>query len=237
MRIVQRAVTAGVVAGLTAGVLAAIAWLSVGGAAPQADAAADPPPNTEVRTFAVKVDGKPAGTFTMTAKADEGTVSITAVADIQVRQSLVTYKYALQSTEVWKAGRLVSVDATANDDGKKHAVKANAVAAGLVVTANGKSMQARGDAISTTGWVLPDPRATEVTLLDTEDGSETTVKVKSLGAGTVPVAGQAIEGQRYQLTGEGVDTEWWFDGAGRPIYQRMTWDGHKVILELTKIAR
>jgi hypothetical protein len=49
------------------------------------------------------------------------------------------------------------------------------------------------------------------------------------------LGGKLIEGARFKLTGKDLAAEWWFDAAGRPIRQEMTWDGHKVVLELTGV--
>jgi hypothetical protein len=213
-----------------------IAW-----AAPnnEAESAVADPLVTEARTFSVKVDGKPAGTFTITSKPDDAaaTITVSAVADIQIRKGPFTYKYSLRSSETWKGDRVTALDSTANDDGKRHSVKATAADGGLTVTANGRIRAGRADVLTTTGWRGPDPKARDVILLDTEDGSETVVQVQSLGACQVAINGQIVDGQKYRLTGKGVDSEWWFDATGRPIQQRMIWDGHKVVMDLTGVSK
>ncbi|MDB5308082.1 MAG: hypothetical protein JWO38_2284 [Gemmataceae bacterium] len=198
--------------------------------------------DSELRTFGVTVDGKPAGTFKMAVRVeDDGTETIAAVADVKVKVTagLLTYTYALQSLEVWRGGRLVSVEANANNDGKKTAVKAAAGADGLAVTVSGKAHKASADAITSTGWRHPGvtDKARDLMMFDTEDGSETAVRVEPLGAARVTLGGRTIEGRRVRLTGKDVDSVWWFDAAGRPIRQEMNWDGHKVVLELSGITR
>ena len=204
-------------------------------AAPPARAA-----DAEVRTFAVAVDGKPAGTFKMAYKSDaDGTETIAVVAEVKVKTTLLTYTYNLRSIEAWKGDRLASVESYADDDGKKMAVKAAAADGGLSVTVNGKAKKGRADVLTSTGWRYPGdsdkPRA--AVLFDIEDGSETAVKVEPLPAGRVEVAGKPVEVRRFKITGKDVDAEWCFDPAGRPVRQLMTWDGHKVVLELTALDR
>lgn len=192
--------------------------------------------DTDARTFAVTVDGKPAGSFKMTLRvADDGTETITTVAAVRVKVLLVSYTYELQSLEVWKGGKLVSVDATANDDGKRKAVKVVAADGGLTVTANGRARKVAADVLTSTGWRHPGAadKARDLVILDTEDGTETAARLTPLPAAKIAVNGSVVETQRFHLTGKKLDTVWWFDPAGRPVRHEMKWDGHKVVLELT----
>ncbi|QJW99267.1 DUF6134 family protein [Frigoriglobus tundricola] len=191
----------------------------------------------EVRTFAVTVDGKPGGTYTITtAAAADGTETITVAAEVKVKLALYTYVYQLNSAEVWKNGQLVSLDAKSNDDGKKRTVSAVAGDRGLTVTVNRESRKTGADLITATGVRAPAAdKARDAVLFDAEDGSETAVRVDPLGACKVTLNGQVVEGTRFKLTGKDVAAEWWFDKTGRAIRQEMKWDGRKVVMELTAI--
>src|SRR5215468_3558169 len=81
---------------------------------------------TEVRKFQVTVDGKPSGEYTMTfTKEADGSVRISCDAHVKVKVAFVTaYHYDYNATEVWKAGRVVSLKSTCDDDGKKYEVTA-----------------------------------------------------------------------------------------------------------------
>jgi hypothetical protein len=222
-------------------VLSVAAWLLVRArpAAVAVVAAAAPAGVTadEVRTFAVTVDGKPGGTYTIaTATAADGTETVTVAAAVKVKTLVGHYTYELNSTETWKAGRLVSLTAKANDDGKRHAVTAAAAEGGLKVTAGKESRFVGADAITSTGARPPAAdKARDAVVLDTEDGSDTAARVEPLGPCRATVGGKAVDGTRFKLTGKDLAAEWWFDAAGRPIRQEMTWDGHKVVLELTGV--
>jgi hypothetical protein len=191
----------------------------------------------DVRTFAVTVDGKPAGTYTIsTAAAADGTETTTVAAAVRVKFALYTYVYELNSTEVWKNGRLVSVDATSNDDGKKRTLSAVAGDRDLTVKVNRDSHKVAGAAITSTGVRVPaEDKARDAVMVNNDDGIDTPVKVEPLGAGRVTLNGQAIDGARFKLTGKDVAAEWWFDKNGRVLHQEMKWDGHKVVLQLTAI--
>jgi hypothetical protein len=194
-------------------------------------------PADEVRTFAVTVDGKPGGTYTIsTATAADGSETTTVAATVKVKTLLGTYTYELNSAEVWKNGRLMSLDAKSNDDGKKKAVTAAAGERGLDVTVNREARKAAADVVTSTGVRVPGgDKARDAVMFDAEDGSETAVRVEPLGACRVTLNGRPIDGSKFKLTGKDVDAEWWFDTNGRVIRQAMKWDGHKVVLELTGV--
>jgi hypothetical protein len=192
----------------------------------------------EVRTFAVSVDGKPGGTYTITTTAAaDGTETTTVSAEVKVKAALYTYTYTLNSTERWQNGRLVALEASSNDDGKKHTVVAAPGDRGLAVTVNKKPPRLlAADLVTSTGVRVPaadKPRDT--VMFDAEDGSETAVRVEPLPAGRVAFNGAAIDCARFKLTGKDVDAEWWFDAKGKVVRQEMKWDGHKVVLELTAV--
>jgi Domain of unknown function (DUF6134) len=194
---------------------------------------------TEEREFAVTVDSKGAGTFHLTARADDdGTETITATANVKISYLLGSYKYTLRSAEVWKRERLISLESSSNDDGKKHTVKASAANDLLTVMVDGQSRKIRGDAFTTTGWRLPTiDKSRASLLLDTEDGTDTPVRLEWVGQCDVEAAGTSVRAQHFRLTGKDVDVDWWFDGSGRPVRQEMKWDGHKVALQLTGVKR
>jgi hypothetical protein len=194
---------------------------------------------TEVRSFAVTVDGKAAGTYTLTVASDgAGRETVTAVSSVKVKHRLITYTYEGKNTEVWKEGKLVSLESTTNDNGKKSAVKAVAVEGKLSVSADGTTRKIDPDVLTTTGTRPPAAdKVRDAVLLDSEDGTATPVRIEPLGACRVTLNGQTIEGTRFKLTGKDVATEWWFDKNGRVIRQEMKWDGHTVVFALLAVGR
>ena len=193
----------------------------------------------EVRTFAVTVDGKQAGTYALTTTvAADGTETIAAVAAVKVKFTLLTYIYELKSTETWKGGKLISLEAHSNDNGKKKAVVASVADGKLSVTVNRQTRRASADVLTSTGVRIPaTERALDAILFEVEDGSETTVRVEPLGPCRVTLDGKVIDGSRYKLTGKDVAAEWWFDANGRAIRQENKWDGYKVVFALTGIGK
>ena len=120
------------------------------------------------------------------------------------------YSYDLRAVEVWKGSTLVSLDATANDDGKR---------------SWGRAADKPG-VLTSAGWRPPAVRdaPSDVTLVEVEDGSQAAARVDPLPAGRVTVNGRTVQAKRFRVKGAGVDAEWWFDDADRPVRQEMVWD-------------
>ena len=75
---------------------------------------------TELRDFAITVDGKQAGEYHMSIiKQDDGTTLMGGVAQVRVRIWIKTVTYDYRGMELWKNGRLQSLDSSCDDDGKK----------------------------------------------------------------------------------------------------------------------
>jgi hypothetical protein len=197
--------------------------------------------DAEVRDFAIWVDGKRGGEYHMTIQAqDDGTISMGGQADVRLSflAGLKVYTYTYRGTEVWKDGKLVSFTSNSNDDGKQLWVNAAAEANGLRVKSSGGERVTRADAWVTTYWRLPtaNQRNGAVPLIDGDTGRDINANLQYVGASQVNVAGQGQNCSHYRLTG-GVQVDLWFDAAERLVREEFVEDGHKTILELTRIRR
>jgi hypothetical protein len=212
-------------------VLVALAFVLVSGAR-----AAE----TETRHFNVSVDGKPAGSYTMQiTKADDGNVIVSCDAHVKVKVAFVTaYHYDYSATEVWKAGRVVSLKSTCDDDGKKYEVTAAATDKGLSVKVNGREKMVHGEAYLTSACCLPDAKRRDgaLPLMEADNGQEIDGKIQQVSSGPMTVAGQSVTVTRYRLTSL-VAHDIWYDGSDRMVRQEWTEDGHKTVLELVSIKK
>jgi hypothetical protein len=198
-------------------------------------AAADP----EVRDFTTYIDGKRAGTYRMTiATQDDGTVSMTGAADINIRVLLVHYTYTYRGTEVWQGNRLLQLQSSSNDNGKAYQVVAVADANGLRLRVNGQEGRAPADTWLTTYWRLPEANARNrvQNLVDADTGRVLTATLQHIGASQISVAGQVQNCAHYRLAG-GVQVDLWYDGSDRLVRQEWVEDNHKAVLELARVQR
>src|SRR5438128_1939487 len=96
----------------------------------------------ETREFKVSVDGKGRGKCKIEInRRDDGSERIHIEAALSFNYVVYEYRYSSNGTEVWKNGRLIRLDNTADYNGSKYVVKAKANDKGLRVTVNEKSSQ------------------------------------------------------------------------------------------------
>jgi hypothetical protein len=197
--------------------------------------------DVETRDFRVLVDGKQSGAAQMTIqRRDDGTVAMRCDTDITVKVGGVirVYTYAYRGHETWKDGRLVQFESNCNDDGKRYAVAAAADGDSLRVRVNGQERKARGDVWLTSYWQQPDAKKVNqvVPLLDADNGRDLDARVQYVGEARMAVAGDVQNVRHYKLTGK-VQADLWYDGTGRLVRQELLDDGHRILLELTRVRR
>jgi len=193
----------------------------------------------EKRIFAVAVDDKPAGTYQMTFQnRPDGSVALTAQADISVRILLMRYKYSYRGAEVWKDGRLVSFESTTNDDGKRFHVTGTGGKDGVAFQFDGKEVFVRGDVWLTTYGQLPSEarRCDNLVLVDADTGKRLNAQLEKAGATDVSAGGRTIRAAHYKLGGS-VKAELWYDDSGRLVRQESVEEGHKTAFELIRLER
>jgi hypothetical protein len=196
--------------------------------------------DVEQREYLTYIDGRKAGEYHMTiTPQDDGSVSMTGKANVNVGFLLVRYTYAYRGTEVWKDGRLQRFDSATNDNGTRYTVSAAADGDGLRVQVNGQPRTGRADAWVTTYWHLPPAaqRNQELSLLDGDTGRDLTATLAYVGAEQVNVAGQTVECGHYRLTGQVVNVDLWYDAQERLVRQEWMEDRHKAVLQLTGVRR
>ena len=193
----------------------------------------------ERRTFTVKVDNKLAGSHELAIKSrEDGSMVVASVSDVTVKIAIITYKYAFRGNEVWKEAKFQQLTSSTNDNGKKHTVVAENNKEGWAVKADGKEFQVKGDPWPTTYWRLPpeDKRGPIVTLLDADTGKLLSAKMEKVGVEKITVLGKSVPCVHYKLTG-GVQVDLWFDGADRMVQQESIEQGHRTVLELSRLQR
>jgi hypothetical protein len=194
---------------------------------------------TETREFAVSVDGKPAGTASITIqKQEDGSTVVTCDTTVTVRVLIKKYVYTCQTREVWKDSRLQELTSRCNDDGKHFQVSAQAQADGVHVRVNGREHTTKPEVWLTSYWTLPEARLRNQVLpvLDADNGRDLQVRLQHVGAAQIAVAGQLQNVQHYRLTGT-VQVDLWYDASERLVREAFVEDGHPTVLELSAIRR
>ncbi|HTU22287.1 MAG TPA: DUF6134 family protein [Gemmataceae bacterium] len=195
--------------------------------------------DTETRDFAVRVDGKPAGSASITIqRQDDGTTVVTCNTKVRVKVLIKTYVYTCQTRETWKNGRLQQLAGSCYDDGKRFQVSASAQADGVHVRVNGREHISKPEVWVTSYWTLPDAKLRDqaIPALEADNGRDMQGRLQLIGAAQVPVAGQMQNVQHYRFNGP-TRVDLYYDAAQRLV--RRTWaeEGHPTELELVGIRR
>jgi Family of unknown function (DUF6134) len=195
--------------------------------------------DVETRDFNVFVDGKRAGAAHITIQnADDATIGVSCDTDVTVPGLFVTYKYSYRGHEVWKDGKLLRFESNCNDDGKRYVVSAAAEDKGIRFKVNNQERIVSHNVWLTSYWARPDNKVVNQTipLVDADTGRDLDAKVTYVGQEDVMISGQSQTLLHYKLTGK-VQIDLWYDGADRIARQEFVEDGHKTIVELTKIRK
>lgn len=153
--------------------LAALAFMAAG--ISTADAA-PLPPNL---SFEVLRSGESIGTHKVEFRREGDRLIVEIAIDLTVRLAFIpVFRYSHRNTEIWRDGKLVSLDTSTDDDGSKYRVTARATSQGLEVTdAEGHSYIAAADTIPTSYWNMALLERRE--LLNTQDGTMMPIRIDS----------------------------------------------------------
>ena len=165
-------------------------------------------------SFDVLRKGKPFGKHIVRFdKKDAGDLTATTDVDLKVKIGPFTaFQYRLDSTEIWRDGRLVSLQGRTNDDGDKSAVTAAFDAGALKV--DGTAFQGTVDApiIPSSHWNINQVRSDR--MLSTEDGEILEMNIVPKGREQLQIGGETISANRYLLDSD-IDIDLWYDDLGR----------------------
>lgn len=129
------------------------------------------------------------------------------------------YRYRYTSTDVWRQGCLVSVDATVDENGNQTSVRADAEERRLTIAGPSGIETADAGIFPTNHWhdgVIGAQR-----VLNTITGKVADVRIVDDGVDWVTVNGETYPARRYHYTGDLRNTVW-YDDDGRWVKMRFT---------------
>jgi hypothetical protein len=190
------------------------------------------PAVAEERTFSVTVDGKAVGELVLSYRTQsDGSTAVTVRSE---SQSPLAGEY--RGTETWKDGRLVRLEGTGSDGGRKGGTTLTGGVDTYALKAGVKDVRIRDEVWPTTGAILPDPDRTPI-VVDVITGDVLRAKVEKVGADRVTVSGRAVPVTRYRVTAGGLRWDVWYDADRRLARRVWTRDGRTVVAEPTQIKR
>src|SRR5580692_1694452 len=197
----------------------------------------------ETRVFRIFVDGTERGQCTMQIRRrDDGTDWVGGNASLLFNYYVYKYRFNSGGAAVFRDGRLVEMDRTANFNGTQYHVTASATQQGLVVDANGRSSLNSPELWSTTCYQLPkhwqtesSPGARSVMILDADKGGRVLGQLQRVGDETMEINGEHKPCVHYHVGGD-VDVHLWYDARLRLVRRQSVESGHKVLMDLVQIT-
>ena len=168
--------------------------------------------------FDVMRDGEIVGEHKVTFVATEEGVSVLSRLRIDIKfLGLTVYKYRYVSRSIWGGGRLLYLNASINDDGKRHNVTVKHLNGRLHITGPAGPKFASPNAFPTNHWNVSVLRSDHV--INTITGMLNRVRVERVGEATVTTNTGQRDATHYRYTGD-LDADVWYDRMGRWVKLR-----------------
>lgn len=173
-------------------------------------------PQTRRLDFLVLRNGSDFGKHSVvfTENGDELQVDI----DIELRYQLgflTLFRYVHHNTEVWRGGRLVSLDTKTDDDGTPYRVSYRAEGDKAVVDTPANRHVVPVGLIPTSYWNIA--TVNQKNLLNTQTGEISKVEAMEMGPDTKPARGVPGDSRRYRMTGDLNLNLWYSQGVWAKI--------------------
>ncbi len=193
-----------------------LAYMCCAGVLGAAPAVAEPVVNL---AFDVLRKGQPMGRHTISVRRDGADIIADIAIDLKIKFAFITvFEYEHRNREVWRDNRLVSIETTTNNDGKRFRIAGRAEADGFrVTTGDGVERVFTADVLPTSYWHPRTPQATQ--LLNTQTGELAEVSITALPAGRADGGGR-----QYVVSGDLDLNLWYADGCLRKLNFRAPGD-------------
>ncbi len=163
-------------------------------------------------SFKVMRDGSNIGSHSISFEEVGEELHVDIAIDLKVNLAFITvFRYEHRNKEIWRDGRLVSLESRTYDDGDEYFVSARATDEGLLVENKEGSFVAPGDILPTSYW---NPATVEQDqLLDTQRGRLLAVSTNPKGLDEVLAAEQRLPAKKFDLNGD-LDADLWYAPGG-----------------------
>lgn len=165
--------------------------------------------------FEVLREGSPMGEHRMRFEERGEDLHVFIEIDLEVKLAFVTvFRYEHSNHEVWRDGKLVSIDTTTNDDGEEYFLRGRATELGFEIENRSGSEVLPSDILPSSYW-RPET-AERSQLLDTQKGRLIDVETRELRQETITVAGARIPATRHRMTGD-LNIDIWYAMNGELV--------------------
>lgn len=184
--------------------------------------------------FTVLRKGKPFGQHVLTFDKDaDGTLNVRTEVDLAVKFGPFTvFRYDLESTEVWRDGKLVEVNSKTNNNGKDRSVELTRKGDQFLIDSTKFDGTISANTIPSTHWNIAQVMGSQI--LSTETGEIIPATIENLGREIVTVDGQTVEATRYRMDAE-IDVDLWYDDNQRWVKLAFETQGQEIEYRLNRL--
>jgi len=187
--------------------------------------------------YRITRNGKRIGTHTVTFTEADETLNVRLESKITVTVLKVpVYRFNYVSEERYTAGKLKSITATTNENGKvkKGSLDNQTAGKSILQQANGQTREFAPILMGSNHW---QPAALQETFLfNTLTGKPSKVTLKALGSSPLTLNGKKVDAQHYNYSGS-IRADVWYDEQGRWLQLSFTGDdGSFIKYEITDYA-
>jgi len=166
-------------------------------------------------SFRALYQGAPVGTHSVSFVGNDDRLVVTSHIDIAVKVLFFTaYRFAHDAVEIWRSGRLISVESTTDDNGVQLSVMGQAALGGFRINGVNGPFLADGG-LMTTNTLWDSRLIAESRLIDVQNGGEIGLVVKPVGVEPVDTPQGRIVARRYSILTPNYAGSLFFDGGGR----------------------
>jgi hypothetical protein len=190
------------------------------------------------------------GTLIGTHRLDFSRIGEDLVVDVAIDLAveiawIPVFRYEHANREVWRSGRLMTLESRTHDDGNEHFVRGFNDGERLIVESDQGQLQVEADMLTTSYWHPLTPGRDR--LLDTQKGRIADVRHVSSGLERMVVAGQSVQARRYEASGDLELTIWYslqhawcglaFEARGEQVeYQAVVYPDQESWMALAAMA-
>ena len=176
-------------------------------------------PDGHVLEYQVMRRGKEIGRHRVWFRHLEDHLRVETQVRIAVKFAFITlFRFELDGYEKWRDGRLMAMESTTNDNGKRHVVRAVANGTAIDVEADGKTWSAPATIMPSSLWHRDMVKGSP--LLSVKLGKPVEVEFEEVGRETVTARGGEVSATRYVVTGD-FERELWYDDDGILVHLRL----------------
>jgi hypothetical protein len=165
--------------------------------------------------FTVLRNGEAVGHNRIELARDGEDLTVSVETEVVVRIAFVpVYRFEHSGTESWRAGQLVRLSSTTNDDGTKHSLEVMSQGGRLHIECDGSASDIEAGLMPASLW--NDGLVRQAALLNTIDGTRMPITVKRLGQEPVEVSHSTVTAEHYRIAGA-LSRELWYSQAGELV--------------------